>query len=578
MPASSYATEAFDATKWDEIEPRLGALLDAEVNNKQTYEAWLIDRSEIEAACSEGQANLYINMTCDTDDKSAQAAYSAYIAEVAPHLKTTGFALDKRQAALSKQFECTTGRHEVIARDTAAAVDLFREENVPVQTELDQLSQEQQQITGAMTVEFDGEEKTMPQMSPYQEDADRSVRERAYKAVADRRMQDAEAISSIFDKMITKRDLLAKNAGLKNFVEYAFKAKLRFDYTPEHCFDFHTACEKEVMPFCARLDAKRTGELGVEKLMPWDLGVDPKNRPALEPFKGGHELVAKTKQVFDQLDAELGEMFGSMGDGTNTKGVSTGQSLDLDSRKGKAPGGYQYMRDKIRKPFIFMNAAGVHRDVETMVHEAGHAFHSMLCNDEPLLHYRHAPLEFCEVASMSMELLTMPYWEAYYPDPSDLARARRKQLEGSIGLLPWIATIDAFQHWLYTHPRHTHKDRQAQWLELEHRFGSAGSRVAWDGLEQWRTHVWQRQGHLFGAPFYYIEYGIAQIGALQLWLRSLEEGEGVALEAYKTAMRLGGSRPLPELFEAAGLTFEFGPSVVARLVDRVQVELDKLPD
>jgi oligoendopeptidase F len=578
MPASAFATEPFDATRWDEIEPRLQRLLDEPVGDAAAYERWLEDRSEIDAACSEGQANLYINMTCDTENAEAQAAYARYIEEVAPKLKPIGFEIDKRQAELAERFGKTTGRFEVIHRDTAAAVDLFREENVPIQTELDQLSQKQQQITGSMTVEFDGEEKTLPQMGKYQESADRGLRERAYKAVAERRMRDAEAISAIFDQMVAKRDRLGKNAGLPGFVEYAFKGKLRFDYTPKHCFDFHRACEVEVMPFCARLDAKRTRELGIEKLRPWDLAVDPKNRPPLKPFENGAELVARTREVFDRLDPELGAMFGALGDGTNAQGVRTGESLDLDSRRGKAPGGYQSMRDRSRTPFIFMNAAGLHRDVETMVHEAGHAFHSMLSRDEPLLHYRHAPLEFCEVASMSMELLTMPYWDAYYPDPTDLARARRKQLEGSIGLLPWIATIDAFQFWAYTHPKHSHKDREAHWLELEHRFGSAGSRVDWDGMQEWRRHVWQRQGHLFGAPFYYIEYGIAQIGSLQLWLRSLEEGEDVALAAYKAAMKLGGSRPLPELFAAAGLAFDFGPATVGRLVERVQKELDTLPE
>lgn len=578
MPPSAFATEPFDATKWGEIEPRLRTLLGAPVSDAAGYERWLEDRSEIDAACSEGQANLYINMTCDTENAEAQAAYSNYIEQVAPKLKPIGFELDKRQAELAARYGKTAGRHEVIHRDTAAAVDLFREENVPIQTELDQLSQKHQQITGAMTVEFEGEEKTLPQMGKYQEAADRDLRERSYKAVAERRMRDADAISGIFDEMVSRRDRLGKNAGLAGFVEYAFKGKLRFDYTPEHCFDFHRACEKEVMPFCARLDEKRRRDLGVDRLMPWDVSVDPKNRPPLRPFEGGADLVTRTRRVFDRLDPELGAMFAALGDGRNTRGVATGQSLDLDSRRGKAPGGYQYMRDKAREPFIFMNAAGLHRDVETMVHEAGHAFHSMLSRDEPLLHYRHAPLEFCEVASMSMELLTMPYWEEYYPDATDLARARRKQLEGSIGLLPWIATIDAFQFWAYTHPKHSHKDREAHWLELEHRFGSAGSRVSWNGLERWRTHVWQRQGHLFGAPFYYIEYGIAQIGSLQLWLRSLEDGEAAALDSYKAAMRLGGSRPLPELFAAAGLAFDFGPATVGRLVERVQAELDKLPE
>ncbi|RMH12542.1 MAG: M3 family oligoendopeptidase [Planctomycetota bacterium] len=578
MQPSPVAMEPFDATCWDQIEPRLSELLSRQVTSAEQLEQWLVDRSEIDAACSEGEANLYINMTCDTENAEAQRAYVNYIEQVSPKLKPMSFELDKKQAALTSKFGFDQGRYLVIHRDTAVSVELFREENVPIQTELEKLSQEYQQITGAMLVEFDGEQRTLPQMGKYQESTDRSVREAAYKAVCARRMADADRISALYDAMIEKRDQLAHNAGLSSFIEYAFKGKLRFDYTPDHCRAFHEACEREVMPFCRMLDERRKAQLGVDTLFPWDLSVDPKGRPPLQPFADGRELVEKTRRVFNRLDPELGEMFARLGDGGNTQGAAGGACLDLDSRRGKAPGGYQYMRDKIREPFIFMNAAGLHGDVETMIHEAGHAFHSMLCRDEPLLHYRHAPLEFCEVASMSMELLTMPYWDEFYPSDDDLARAKRKQLEGAIGLLPWIATIDAFQLWVYAHPKHTRTDRAEHWLELEHRFGHRGHRVSWDGLKDVRTHVWQRQGHLFGAPFYYIEYGIAQVGALQLWLRSLEEGESVAIDAYKQAMRLGGSQPLPELFAAAGIEFDFGPRTVGRLVERVQAELEKIPD
>jgi oligoendopeptidase F len=286
----------------------------------------------------------------------------------------------------------------------------------------------------------------------------------------------------------------------------------------------------------------------------------------------------KAVAAFNRLDPRLGEMLRSLGDGSETRGSREGACLDLDSRKGKAPGGYQYMRDRIRTPFIFMNAAGLHRDVETMVHEAGHAFHSQLCREEPLVAYRHAPIEFCEVASMSMELLTMRHWggpDGYYPDAADHARAMRKQLEGSVSLLSWIATIDAFQHWIYSNPAHTREQRVAHWLELQERFGAG---VDWSGLEDEHKWLWQRQPHLWGHPFYFIEYGIAQLGALQLWLTSLEQGEHAAIDAYVRAMRLGGSRPLPELFAAAGLEFDFGPATVTRLVERVEAELAKLPD
>ncbi|MEN0021448.1 MAG: M3 family metallopeptidase, partial [Planctomycetota bacterium] len=315
---------------------------------------------------------------------------------------------------------------------------------------------------------------------------------------------------------------------------------------------------------------------------PWDIAVDVKGRPPLKPFDGGADLVAKSQAAFRSLDPRLADMLKQLGNGADrvtADNASNPPLLDLDSRKGKAPGGYQYMRDRSRVPFIFMNAAGLHRDVETMVHEAGHAFHSMVCVDEPLLHYRSSPIEFAEVASMSMELMTMPHWGAsgsfYAEDSAAHARAMRQQLEGSIVLLAWIATIDAFQHWIYANPTHTRDERTAHWLTLDERFGRA---VSWQGLDAARANAWQRQGHLFGAPFYYIEYGIAQLGSLQLWLRSLEEGPAVAIDAYLTALKLGGSRPLPELFKAAGLEFDFGPEIVGRLAERVEAELAKLPE
>lgn len=567
-----------DTTQWAGIEPLIIDLRDRPVQSAADFETWLIDRSELDAACSEGQANLYIAMTCFTEDQPSQQAYTDYLEAVPPKLKPASFELDKRQVQLAESFPLDQARYGVLNRDTKAEVDLFREENVPIQTELAKLGQKYDQIIGAMTIQFDGEEKTLPQMGRYQESTDRTQREQAFKAVAKRRLQNADDINDTFDQMIHKRDTMAKNAGCPSYVQYAFRGMHRFDYTPEHCFAFHEACEKVVVPFLRKLDAKRADKLGVDTLRPWDLAVDVKGRAPLTPFRGGVELVTKAINTFDGLDNRLGSMLRELGDGATCRGAEDGSCYDLDSRKGKGPGGYQYMRDRIRKPFIFMNAAGLHRDVETMLHEAGHAFHSMLCIDEPLVHYRHSPIEFAEVASMSMELLTMPYWhsaDGYYPDENEAARARRQQMEGSISLLPWIATIDAYQHWLYTYPNHTRDERTAFWLDLDARFGHS---VSWEGLEDFHKNVWQRQGHLFGNPFYYIEYGIAQLGALQLWLRSLEEGEQTAISAYINGLSLGGAKPLPELFAASGIKFDFGPETVKRLVDRVEAELEKLPE
>lgn len=583
---STFIPAGFDGTRFESIEPLARALLERPVKSRSELIAWLIDRSELDAACSEAGANLYIAMTCNTEDQGVQGAYATYVEEVAPKVKPLAFELDKRLARLAAELSLESGtdgeRYKVLTRDTRCEVELFREENVPLETELALLGQKYDQTIGAMTVEFDGREQTMPQMARYMESTDRAQREGAWRAMIARRLRDAGAIDEIYDQMIALRDKVGKNAGFADYVGYAYKAKHRFDYGVSHCKAFHDACERVIVPLIRKLDAQRKSALKLDTLRPWDLSVDIKGRAPLRPFAGGAELVSKSRVVFGRLDPRLSGLFAQLGDGPGRYDQPAPDGgpayLDLDSRKGKAPGGYQYMRDRQRRPFIFMNAAGMQRDVSTMLHEAGHAFHSMLCVDEPLLAYRSAPIEFCEVASMSMELLTLPHLGGpggFYPDSKDEARARRHQLEESITILAWIATIDAFQHWVYANPKHSRDDRKAYWLELDTRFGRA---VDWSGFDDARKNAWQRQTHLFGHPFYYIEYGIAQLGALGLWLRSLEEGPARAIDLYIKGLSLGGSRPLPDLFGAAGLPFDFGEGAVRRIVERVERELEKLPE
>ncbi|MEZ6163308.1 MAG: M3 family metallopeptidase [Phycisphaerales bacterium] len=305
MPNTDFVPEVLDATKWENIEPLMQKLLEREVSSKAELEQWILDRSELEAAIGESGANTYIDMTCDTGDEDKQAAYTSFITTVVPKVKPVSFELDKKMKALCEQYGLTGDHYEVLFRDTAADVELFRPENVPIETELAQLDQEYDKICGAMTVDWKGEEKTMPMMGKFMESADRSVREDAWRKVAKRRLDDQEKISGIYDTMVQKRQTVAQNAGFDNFIGYAFKSKHRFDYTPEMCGAFHDAVQKHVMPFTAKLDARRKEQLGLEQLRPWDLAVDPKNRAALEPFEGGKDLVGKTQKVFDKLSPEL---------------------------------------------------------------------------------------------------------------------------------------------------------------------------------------------------------------------------------------------------------------------------------
>ncbi len=555
--------ESLDATKWSEIEPQYQDLLDREINSSEALEAWLLELGRFDAYVGETGSMLYVNMTCDTENEEIKQAYLDFVENVQPELAKMGDMLNRKLAENQYADQLDSEEYNVLLRDTRMDLALFREENIPLGTELTKLGQRYNEICGAMTVEFDGEERTMQQMGKYLQVNERGVREDAYKTVGERRFQDAEEIDEIYEKMIELRQQVAENAGYENYRDYIFDAKHRFDYTPADCEAFQDAVEAICVPLMRDVDDQRKRDLKLDSLRMWDLGHDVHGREPLKPFTEVEEMVAGTSRMFHRLSPELGKFFDSLRDGT---------SLDLDSRKGKAPGGYQLQRDHSRKPFIFMNATGLQRDLETMVHEAGHAFHSIYADDLPLVDYRSAPLEFCEVAAMSMELLTHDFLDEFYTK-EDAKRAVREHLEGIVSILAWIATIDAFQHWIYTNPSHSRTERHEKWLELGNRFGSI---LDWSGFEDWRKVSWQKQLHLFSYPFYYIEYGIAQLGALQIWLQYRENPEH-ALKNYATAMRLGGSRPLPDLFEAGEMKFDLGRTTVQGLIDAVRDELSKLP-
>jgi oligoendopeptidase F len=562
--ATAFAPESLDGGDWSAVEPLYRLLLDRPLESAADLEQLLLDRSELDASVGQTRANRYIDMTCHTDDKAITQAFLQFVEELDPKLKDIGFQLDRRIVQCAYADDLDQDRWALYLKGLETDVRLFREENIDLQVQETKLGQQYSECNGAMTVDFEGEERTMAQLNPFLQETDRDLRERAWRAAAERRLVDHEVLDSIFDDLVALRGTMAHNADCEDYRAYAFKSMHRFDYGPPQCESFHEAVEKVCVPLLHEMDEARRVALGVDVLRPWDLGVDIHGRDPLRPFKGGEELVSKTSALFNDMDTQLGELFDSMRDG---------DSLDLDSRKGKAPGGYQYDRERVRRPFIFMNAAGTHGDVQTMIHEAGHAFHALLSRDEPVLAYRHPPIEFAEVASMGMELLAAPGLSHFY-DVAQAGRARREHLEGIIGTLCWVATIDAYQHWLYTRDTPSIQQRDVYWLELHARFGA---NVSWEGLEPFRTKLWHRQLHLFEVPFYYIEYGIAQLGALQLWMNAQDDAS-MALEAYRSALRLGGGRPLPELFNAAGLKFDFGPVTVARLANALRAELASLPE
>jgi oligoendopeptidase F len=545
------------APLYDQLETRAAACPDA-----SSLEQWLLDWSELSAALDEESSKRYIAMTCHTDNAEAEKAYLHFVEQIDPQTKPRQFKLAQTYVGHPVREKLPQERFRVFDRDTKVQVGLFRLENVPLETQEAKLSQEYQKLSGSLIVQFRGEEKTLIQMGRYLEEPDRAVRQEAWELIANRRLQERERFEELFDQLLKLREQIARNAGFANYRDFMFRKLGRFDYTPAACAEFHASVEAEIMPMIRELQAKRQRQLAVKPLRPWDLAADPQSRPALRPFEEVDQMVSRTGAIFQEMDPDLASGFEQM---------QTCRLLDLANRKGKAPGGYQSTLAEARVPFIFMNAVGVQRDVETLLHEAGHAFHALASREEDLHAYRNAPIEFCEVASMSMELLGNEFLEHFYASP-EANRARQAHLEGILSVLAWIATVDAFQHWIYTHHGHSRAERSAAWLGLMDRFGGSAD---WAGYEAARANLWHRQLHIFLHPFYYIEYGIAQLGALQVWANSKGD-RAAALRAYKRGLALGGSRPLPELFAAAGCQFDFSRKTMAPLVQLVRDELGRL--
>ncbi len=561
----TFIPEDFDASSWENIEPYVDDLIQRNLSCSSCLEKLISDSSNLAEHISETGALLYIGMTCDTENETKKNDFLNFVENIRPKLSKFSDKLNRRIAEHPSVGDLPD-RYDLMIRGIKSDIDIFREENIPLGVEQTKLVTKAQGITGGMTVEFEGEERTFPEMKAFLESNNRSVREKAWKSMVSRWMNDSEELSEIFDELIKIRHEIAKNAGFDSYTNYMFKAMHRFDYTVEDCLTFHNSIEKVCMPIVREINEKRRSSFNLEILSPWDVneksgsGPDIEGKNPLRPFDNVGEMVQKLSELFHKMSRDLGNKFDKL--------VEM-DTLDLETRKGKAPGGYQYYLEKSRVPFIFMNAAGLQGDLETMIHESGHAFHSLYCGHLDLIDERNYPIEFAEVASMSMELLTQDEWQIFYDNDDEVNRAILSHLEGVVFLLPWIATIDAFQHWIYANPNHTREERTEYWLSLRDRFGS---KMDWKDNEDFRELSWQQQGHLFGVPFYYIEYGIAQLGALQLWQTHRKSPEK-ALKDYENAMKLGNTKILPELFAAAELKLGFDEKHVDSLINEVKTAM-----
>ena len=554
--------DAFAEATWGDILPYYEELA-ARPLDAANVEEWLRDWARLEELVAEASAIAYVAYSTDTTSAAKEAAQVRFSSEIEPRMHEQHVGLSKR--LLDSGYE--RAELETLLRSFRNQLEIFREENVPLVGEEEKLNTQYNKITGGMTVVWEGEEIPLPRLQPYLLSPDRAVRERAWRLGSQPYMDQHDALADIFDQQYALRQQMAKNAGFANYRDYIFRAKDRFDYTPADCEEFHAAVEQTVVPAVARRFERRRQQMGLDALRPWDTAVDPEGRPALKPFDDVRALITQAETIFDRVDPTLGGYFTTM---------ATERLLDLDSRKGKAPGGYCIEYPYRGRPFIFMNAVGVNGDVETLLHEAGHAFHVFEAHDIPLYWQRQTGSEMAEVASMSMELLTAPFLAhtdgGYYSSP-DARRARIEHLEGILPSLAHIASVDAFQHWLYTSgDGHDRTARDHAWLTLRQRFEQG---VDWTGLAPERIARWYRQLHIFLYPFYYIEYGIAQLGALQVWRNSLGDQAG-ALAAYRRALALGGTRPLPQLFAAAGAALAFDAGTMGSLVALIEEQIAEL--
>jgi oligoendopeptidase F len=520
--------------------------------------------SEVEAFISEDACWRQVRMTCDTENKALEEAFNFFFMEIQPKLQPYADQLNKKLINCPFTNTLDQQKYFTYLRSVKKSIDLFRESNIPLQAEASVLQQQYGTIAGKMMIEHEGQEYTLQQAAKFLEHEDRSVRETVYKKIAQRRYADKDALNDLYSKLIALRHQIALNAGFSNYRDYKFAEMGRFDYKPEACFDFHDAVQEAVLPLINDIYTEQAKRLGIDIMKPWDTEAEPAGIHPLRPFTDGKDLLKKSIICLDQLDPFFGDCLRKMDELNH---------LDLDSRKGKAPGGYNMPLAESGAPFIFMNAAAQMSDLTTMVHEAGHAIHSFLAHELPLSAFKEYPTEMAEVASMSMELFTMDHWETFFDSEEEMKRAKRHQLERVITIFPWIAIIDKFQHWVYEHPNHTLEEREESWMNILNKFTSTA--IDHTGLENYRSYGWQKQLHLFEVPFYYIEYGIAQLGAIGMW-KQYKENPKQALDNYKYALSLGGTKTLPELYKAAGIDFDFSHKNISELMIFVKNELDLL--
>jgi oligoendopeptidase F len=554
----------FTVTTWELLKPYFTDLQQREINSVAELEKWLIDYSELTAVISENMAWRYVKMTCDTTNTTLREAFNDFVQNIEPNTSPIANDLNKKIIASAFVNELNKPGYNIYLRGIKNSIELFREENIPLNTKLQELEQQFGEINGAQSIDYAGEKMTLQKAGIFLKDLNRNVREDVYNKIQERRAQDETILNGLFTELISLRHQIALNAGFKNFRDYKHQALARFDYSVQDCLNFHEAVKLHAVPLINEHDKKRKEKLKLEDYRPWDTSVEEDGLHPLKPFKNAQDLIDKTILCFNKIDPFFGDCINTM---------QKMNRLDLESRIGKAPGGYQYPLYETDVPFIFMNAVGLHRDLVTMVHEGGHAIHSFLNFNLELVDFKSPPSEVAELASMSMELMSMEHWDSFFDTEEELKRAKKQQLESVLDALPWIAAIDKFQHWVYENPTHNITERYDAWLKIMSDFGS--NVINYSGIESNLKRRWQIQLHLFEVPFYYIEYGFAQLGAIAVW-RNYKKNPKEAVEKYKKALALGYTQSIPKIYETAGIKFDFSPDYIKELMAFVKEEYAKI--
>ncbi len=560
----NFVNQSIVINSFNDIKPYFNDLKNRPLTTKKAVWQWLLDRSELESILSEDLAWRYIKMNCNTADKSLSEHFNFFITKIEPEISLISNILNKKFIADEVMFLTDRSKIFTIIREQKKEIELFREKNIPIEAQMQQKEQEFGVISSKMLINYNNEDITLQKAANYLKDNDRNVRKEVYLLMNDRRMQDSATLNTLLSDLIKLRQKIAINAGFNNYRDYKFKSLGRFDYGVDDCKQFHTAIADTVKPIIDKMHIERKNKLSLDKLKPWDLDVDDDNMPPLKPFNKVDELIKKTTFIFRDVALEFGMYLNEM--------RSMGY-LDLESRKNKAPGGFNYPLHESNVPYIFMNATGNLRDVVTMLHEGGHAIHAYLSADLELVDFKEPPAEIAELASMSMELITMDYWHYFFDDKEELKRAKRVHLEDVLTVLPWVATIDKFQHFLYENPNHTHKERTNAWLQISKEFGS--DIIDYSGLDKFKENQWQKQLHIFEVPFYYIEYAIAQLGAIAIW-KNFKKDKKLAIDNFKKALKMGYTAPISHIYKQAGIEFNFSKKYIQELMDFVKDELAKL--